>query len=201
MTIKRIIELLKKLGKFLRLLYKPRSEKNNVWKKIEKEMNKEKSNDFEEFAFAIRKRESSDNYQIVNAYGYMGAYQFGMARLCDLGYTERKAGTTGYVNSAFQWKAGHSREYFLSNSELQDRVFKEHTIDLIKQIDSRFTEYIGKAFNGVEITLSGLIAGAHLGGIGGVSNYLKGLTDAQDQLGTSISNYIKLFAGYNLENL
>lgn len=162
---------------------------------------KEIGNDFEKFALALRKRESSDNYKIVNAFGYMGAYQFGMARLYDLGYTKRKPGTTGYSNRVFEWKTGYSKEYFLNNLEFQDKIFKQHVINLIRQIKSRFTEYIGKSHNGLEITLSGLVAGAHLGGIGGVNNFLRRNHNSSDQFGTSLSDYIKKFRGYNLENL
>ena len=180
--LKAIIEILQKL---LILL--------NLKKKQEK--------GFEEFAIAIRERESSNNYQIVNVYGYLGAYQFGMARLCDLGYTERKAGTTGYSNPAFQWRAGYSKEYFLNNPDFQDRIFKQHCQDLIKRIKASLSDYLGKPINGTEITLSGLVAGAHLGGMGGISNYLKGLCDSNDAMGTKVSDYIKAFAGYNLEDL
>jgi len=168
---------------------------------LKKKKEEKKINEFEKFALAIRRRESSNNYRAVNVYGYLGAYQFGMARLCDLGYTERKAGTTGYSNSAFQWKAGYSKEYFLNHPDFQDRVFKQHCQDLIARIKKLFPDYLGKRIDGVEITLSGLVAGAHLGGIGGVKNFLKGYYDSHDQFGTRISDYIKEFSGYNLENL
>ena len=158
---------------------------------------KKQGSDFERFALAIRKAESCNNYKIVNVYGYMGAYQFGMARLCDLGYTE----SLGYNHPAFSWKTGYSKEYFLNHPDFQDRVFREHVIDLVKQIKSQFAGYIGKTFNGIEITLSGLVAGAHLGGIGGVKNFLRGTHDNKDAFGTSVSGYIKRFKGYNLEDL
>lgn len=156
---------------------------------------------FENFALALRIRESSNNYQAVNAYGFLGAYQFGLARLSDLGYTERKPGVSGYANSSFQWRTGYSKEYFLSNPDFQDRVFKEHADNLITQIKAKLTDYLGKQINGTEITLSGLVAGAHLAGVNGVSSYLKGHYDNQDAFGTKVSSYIKAFANYNLENV
>jgi len=164
-------------------------------------LKKKKSSDFEKFASAIRKRESSNNYEIVNQYGYMGAYQFGMARLCDLGYTKRKEGTTGYSNSVFQWRTGYSKEYFLSNPDFQDRVFKQHCKDLIARIEKSFSEHLGKRVNGIKITLSGLVAGSHLGGIGGIKNFLINHYDIHDQFGTGVSDYVKKFSGYNLENI
>ena len=46
-------------------------------------------NGFREFAYLIGERESNNNYQAKNSFGFLGAYQFGMARLCDLGQPER----------------------------------------------------------------------------------------------------------------
>ena len=153
---------------------------------------------FQEFADALGKRESGNNYQIVNAYGYLGKYQFGMARLCDLGYTERKAGTTGFANVSFVWKRGYSQEYFLNNSDFQEKVFKEHCEDLIKVIKAMFSIYLGQVISNVEITLSGCVAGAHLAGIGGLGNFLTKAYDSSDAFGTKISDYIRDFADYNL---
>ena len=144
-----------------------------------------KGKNFEAFAEALGQRESGGRYKIVNAYGYLGKYQFGLARLYDLGYTERKEGTKGYRNSAFRWKKGYSQSYFLNNPNFQERVFREHCKNLIIQIKRKFSKYLGKQINGVDITLSGCIAGAHLGGIGGVRKFLKGY-DNQDQLMVSL---------------
>ena len=158
-----------------------------------------KNKDYIAFREALGKRESGGNYKIVNAYGYLGKYQFGMARLSDLGYTERIAGTTDYHNSAFYWKAGFSKEYFLNNPDFQDRVFKEHIGSLIKQIKLKYFKYLGKQINNIEITLSGLVAGAHLGGIGGIGKFLAG-NNSSDQFGTRVSDYIKEFSNYDLES-
>ena len=153
---------------------------------------------FEAFAKAIRKKESGGNYQIVNSYGYLGAYQFGLARLCDLGYTERKPGSTGYSNSAFQWKRGYSRSWFLNNPSVQDRIFKAHANDLIKRIKRGFSQYFGKQIGGIEITLSGCVAFSHLAGVGGLGKFLRGLGDSSDAFGTKGSDYMKKFADYSL---
>jgi len=162
---------------------------------LERQIQSKKSKGFKEFADALGYRESRNNYQSLNVYGYMGRWQFGMARLCDLGYTERKAGMTGYSNMAFQWKTGYSQEYFLNNPDFQDKV---HCNDLIKSINARFSNYLGKVVNNVEITLSGLVAGAHLGGLGNVNHFLANAYDSSDANGTRISDYIREFGGYNL---
>lgn len=154
---------------------------------------------YEEFALDIKKKESSNRYDIINIYGYLGAYQFSMARLCDLGYTKRIE--SGYNNEAFDWKKDYNKEYFLNNSDFQDKIFKEHCINLIEQIEKRFPHYIGLNIKGINITLSGLVAGAHLGGIGGIGNFLIHSIDTNDQLATRVSDYIKEFKGYNLTNI
>jgi len=153
---------------------------------------------FEEFAEALGKRESNNNYKIINVYGFMGRWQFGMARLCDLGYTERKVGTTNYANSSFQWKKGYSQEYFLNNPDFQDRIFREHCNNLMKQIKLKFLSYFGKTINGIKITLSGCVAGAHLGGVGGLTAFIIFEYNDCDAFGTTIGDYIKEFGGYNL---
>lgn len=69
------------------------------------------------FTDKVKKSESSGDYESVNTEGYMGAYQFGEARLKD--YKK----DTG---SAF------SKEEFLKNKELQDKVFDWHVDDIKK---------------------------------------------------------------------
>jgi hypothetical protein len=153
---------------------------------------------FNDFAFALRFRESGNNYQIVNAWGYLGAYQFGMACLADLGYAHRIPGTTGWANNAFEFNAPLTKEQFLRSPEIQDEAFRKHVKKLISSIEARYSSYIGKTVNGVLITLSGMVAGAHLGGLGGLGRFLQG-TDTSDALGTPISAYVGKFGGYNIK--
>ena len=168
---------------------------------LEAKLEQKKQKDFEAFKIALGKRESGNRYNIVNAYGFMGRWQFGMARLCDLGYTERKVGMTGYSNSSFQWKTWYSQEYFLNSPDFQDKVFREHCNNLIRSIDLRFSDFSGKVVNNIQITLSGLVAGAHLGGLGGVSHFLIDAYNSSDANGTKVGDYIKEFGGYNLKDM
>ena len=155
--------------------------------------------DYEAFCLAMRMSESSNNYEIVNAYGYLGAYQFGLARLCDLGYTERKPGTTGFSNSAFQWKEGYHEWMFLGNKVFQDRVFREHVVSLLKYIDRNFEEYFSKYINGVLVTRSGMVGFAHLAGMSGLRKFLTTGADPKDIVsGVPATTYMKKFSNYNL---
>ena len=64
-------------------------------------------------------------------------------------------------------------------------------------------KYLGKKINGITITKSGLLAGAHLKGAGCVINYLKseGKNNACDAFGTSVETYLKKFAGYDVTGI
>ena len=57
--------------------------------------------------------------------------------------------------------------------------------------------------NGCKITPSGLLAGAHLKGVGSVMDYLKseGKNIGKDAFGTSIESYIKQFADYDVSEI
>ena len=154
---------------------------------------------YEDFCLAMRMSESSNNYRIVNSLGYMGAYQFGMARLCDLGYTERIAGLTGFSNGSFKWKAGYSRKGFLGNPILQDKIFQEHVTRLLEYIDRNFNGYLSKEKNGVLVTRSGCVAFAHLAGMGGLRKFLTTGFDPKDiASGVPATTYMKKFANYQL---
>ena len=124
--------------------------------------------------------ESSGDYNIVNKSGFMGAYQFGNARLDDY----REATNTKFTNSEF-----------VDNKELQDKVFEWHQED-IKEFITEFSlnTYIGQKINGVEVTENGLVAVAHLGGKEGMLKFLKtnGRYNPSDGK-TKLSDYLKKF--------
>ena len=151
------------------------------------------------FCLALKMRESNNNYQAVNTLGFLGAYQFGMARLCDLGYTERRPGTTGFNHTAFEWKHGYSRKIFLENPNLQDKIFREHVVNLSARILSQWGGKLGTKIKGIEITQSGCVAFAHIAGFGGLSRFFTYGTDPQDAYGTTSTSYMSKFAGYDLE--
>jgi len=45
------------------------------------------------------------------------------------------------------------------------------------------------------------VGGAWLGGVGGLQNYLNNHLQTPDYLGTNISDYIKLFSSYKINNI
>ncbi len=77
------------------------------------------------------------------------------------------------------------------------------TINFVGQLElfkkRKYSKYLGKTINGIEITISGSVAGAYLKGLGGVRKFLKGKDNA-DAYGTKISEYIEKFGGYDLSD-
>jgi len=135
--------------------------------------------ELEHFLNAIGHRESTNRYDVVNKWGYMGRYQFGKSTLKGLGYDV-------------------SKKEFLSNPELQE----EAMLSLLKHNKEKLQKYIdvfdGKTINGIYITESGILAAAHLGGQGSVRRYFRNGKVFKDGNGTRITSYMDKFSGYDI---
>ena len=140
-------------------------------------------NNFVAFKQALAFKESQGNYTVINTLGYLGKYQFGRTTL------ER-----------FEI---YDTEGFLQDPELQEKAFtalcKVNKWILRKDIKRS----VGKTINGIEITESGILAAAHLGGAGNVKKFLRsnGKKTFSDAYGSSIQVYLKKFAGYDVSNI
>jgi hypothetical protein len=160
---------------------------------------------------ALIVKESGGDPSVVNKFGFAGLYQFGAPRLETLGlYTPGANEDLGSWNSTRKDAAGKwtgtfnipgmpeikTIGDFLSSPAAQRIAFGQHTGDINKEIDSRgLDRYIGKTVGGLEITRSGIIAMAHLGGIDGAERALKGRGNARDANGSSVLDYAKLGQG------
>lgn len=135
------------------------------------------------FKQALAVKESAGLYDLVNAYGYMGKYQFGRSTL-------RNVGVYDFKN-------------FLKNPALQESAF--HALLSINKWELRkeIRNYSGRVINGIKITESGLLAAAHLAGASSVKTYLRsnGKNGFKDGFGTSLNSYIKKFNGYDTSNI
>ena len=131
------------------------------------------------FLYDMAERESSNRYDVVNQYGYMGAYQFGSQTLKDLGYKV-------------------TRKEFLNNPTLQEeamlKLLKANKHTLRRQIK----KYDGKLVNGVLVTESGLLAAAHLVGAGTVRKWVRNGKKYTDGNGVDLTSYLVKFNGYYL---
>ena len=135
--------------------------------------------ELEKFLDAIGHRESTNRYDVVNPWGYMGRYQFGKSTLKGLGFNV-------------------SKKEFLSNPKLQE----EAMMALLNHNKEKLQKYIdvfdGKTINGIYITESGILAAAHLGGQGSVKRYFKNGKVFRDGNGTKITSYMDKFSGYDI---
>ena len=160
----------------------------------------------EQFLNDLGSRESGGNYKAFNRYGYAGKYQMGEAALIDIGYYKKPSRI--YNNDwsgEFLGKDGiNSIQDFLNNPKAQENAqiaFKKKQWGYLKAVGA--VDYLGLIINGIVITPSGLLAGAHLKGAGSVIKYLRsgGKEIGKDAFGTSVESYIKKFSGYDVSKI
>lgn len=154
---------------------------------------------YNQFFEAVRLRESSNNYTVENRLGYLGAYQFSMARLSDFKLTKlRPEVAKSLKNSDYEFVQPFSRDLFLASRTLQDFVFHLHVQDHKNKIKSLFGQkFFQSVYFGVQPDMSGSIGVAHLLGLGGLLDLLKGV-DGQDANGTKASEYLLKFRGFEI---
>lgn len=139
-------------------------------------------------------RESGNRPWVVNRYGYMGLYQMGRAALID----------AGYMTSSGQWTGKNgatSQAAFLASPAIQTAAINDYN-----QVQWRYItrmgldRYVGQNIGGVQITESGLLAGAHLLGAGNLATFLRsgGATVPRDGNRVPITQYIAAFGGHDL---
>ncbi len=156
---------------------------------------------FNDFLAALRLKESSGNYAAVNSLGYLGAYQFGEAALVDLGVVTRDSDPfDNHINGRFTGIYGiNSVADFLSNPTVQDSLAVKWFDMLWQRIQYLgLDSYASQKLNGLAITKTGMLAGAHLLGTGGLQRFLDSgatlpLTDAY---GTPIGDYLTWFSDF-----
>ena len=122
--------------------------------------------------------ESSHRYDVVNQYGYLGKYQISHKYLNNFGFT------------------GTDKE-FLGDKLSQELVMANYTYSNIRFIKKyNLTRFIGEEINGIEVSLFGMMASAHLVGIQSLTDYLNtnGKVITKDGNDTSIEKYMKVFS-------
>ncbi len=137
----------------------------------------------EEYLWVLGKYESDNNPQVVNAQGMMGRYQFSKTTLKDYGIFEK------------------DHDAFLLDEELQDSIMIKNLRKNALILNKTIRLFHGKTVNGIYITKSGILAGAHLVGPGGVLAYFypdRYNHATSDRNGTTVAKYMKLFSNYNL---
>jgi hypothetical protein len=142
-----------------------------------------KRGELHQFMAKLAHAEGMGRTDVVNKYGYMGKYQFGRKTLNGIGFSHI------------------SNEEFLADVALQDSamvlLLKKNERTLKTVIDT----YSNQTVNGVYVTKSGILAGAHLVGPGGVLAFFypeKYNFRVVDGNGRHISDYITTFGGYDI---
>lgn len=135
------------------------------------------------FKEAIAFKESQGQYHKVNSLGYMGKYQFGVETLQTIGITDSVA--------------------FLNSPKLQEKAFVTLLARNKWALQDEIEKYSGSVISGVKITESGILAAAHLGGVGSVKRFLRtnGKRKCKDDYGTSVKSYMRDFGGYETSGI
>ncbi len=155
-------------------------------------------------------------YRSTNTFGFVG-YQFGEALLIDLGYYDDdfyygNGASSNTWDGTWTGKNGvDSLEEFMTQ-EAQDVAIREafgHNLTVIQNLlaanGESVEDYIGQSVSytysggsgSVELTLTGILAGAHLRGAPAVVDLLRSGSVSIDEYGTSILQYIEQFGGYD----
>ena len=132
---------------------------------------------------AIAFKESQGKYKKINSLGYMGKYQFGAETLKTIGVKDNRL--------------------FLNSPKLQEKAFIALLSKNKWELKDEIERYEGAIINGIRVTESGILAAAHLGGVGSVKRYLRnnGNRYFKDAYGTSIRSYMRDFGGYETSGI
>jgi len=136
--------------------------------------------DMTAFLNALGQTESSNRYDVVNRFGYLGKYQFGKRTLRGLGITV-------------------DTRTFLNSPDLQEEAMRRLLIHNRIKLDKYITQYKGKTLYGVKITESGVLAAAHLAGQSNVRKFFRSGKDFADGNGTKMTSYMRKCGGYSLK--
>jgi hypothetical protein len=113
----------------------------------------------------------------------MGKYQFGKETLKTVGI--------------------HDSSQFLNSPRMQEKAFVALLSKNKSELKDVIEKYEGQVIAGIQITESGILAAAHLGGAGSVKRFFKhdGKRYFRDAYGTSIRSYLKEFGGYETDGI
>lgn len=155
---------------------------------------------YDDFFEALGQKESSGNYSAIQKkYGYLGKYQMGEAALIDCGYYKRDGKiSNSFLDKFWTGKDGvKSKQDFLDNHQAQENAIREYMkVQWRYIIAANLDRFVGQSRKGILFTVSGLLAGAHLGGHGRLEVYLKNNQLKPDGNGVFVTEYIQKFGGY-----
>jgi hypothetical protein len=132
---------------------------------------------------AIAFRESQGKYKKINSLGYLGKYQFGTETLKTVGV--------------------HDSRQFLNSPKMQEKAFIALVAKNKSELKDIIEKYEGQMVSGIRVTESGILAAAHLGGVGSVKKFFRNNRNRyfKDAYGTSIRTYMREFGGYETSGI
>jgi hypothetical protein len=147
-------------------------------------------------------------YRSLNSFGFVG-YQFGEALLIDLGYYDDdfyygNGASTITWDGTWTGKNGVTSLEDFMTKEAQDVAIQEafgHNLGIIEDglsaAGKSLDDYLGTTINGIAVTLTGVLASAHLRGAPAVVDLFLYGTLSNDEYGTSILQYMEQFGGHD----
>jgi integrating conjugative element protein (TIGR03758 family) len=152
-----------------------------------------------DFLHDLAVRESGLKPNAINPFGYIGLFQMGEAALQDAGYYQGDLTRKNDWSGAWTGRDGiGSLAEFFARPDAQVQAIVAYHNTLVAQIKKSGLDHaIGKTIGGVEITLSGLVAGAHLVGMGNLKTFINssGSTLPRDGNGVPITTYMAELGG------
>lgn len=153
------------------------------------------ASEYSDYLAALSAKESGNKPASVNPYGFLGSYQMGESALIDAGYYQKDP--TPNVNDwqgSWTGKNGiYSKTDFLANAAGQTQAISDYNNKQWSMIQTLgLDSYVGQTVGGMLLTESGLLAGAHLVGVGGLRSFLRsnGTVLPSDANHTAITQYI-----------
>lgn len=151
--------------------------------------------DYDDFLDALAMAESSDQYDAVNRYGYLGRYQMGELALREAEFLDENGNWTAVAKSY----GIASKADFLNSPEGQDAAIlacHKRVWGYIRHYG--LDDYVGKTYQGIRVTDSGLLAACHLVGTQAMRQALKNDEPSFDANRMSAAEYMERFADYGI---
>ena len=157
-----------------------------------------------DFLIALAKRESGGDQTCVNYAGYLGLFQMGGRALADAGFyklgpSPDENAWDGVFSERARFADVVSTDTYLSHAGAQELAVRAyHNVQWNRITRLGLSSKVGSVIAGVTLTKSGMIAGSHLVGIGGLMIFVR--TNGQqipiDGSGTPITEYLSLFGSF-----
>jgi integrating conjugative element protein (TIGR03758 family) len=140
----------------------------------------------------------------MNEYGYVGVFQMGETALQDTGYYRGDSTRANDWSGSWTGRDGiNSLADFYAHPDVQVKAVVAYHNTLISQIQRLgLDRSIGTIVGGVPVTMSGLVAGAHLVGARSLQRFINssGATVPKDGNNVAVTQYMTRFGGCDFDS-